>query len=969
MKLFWRFIRTDIKKSKRNFALFGCTIFLGVIAIVISLLLTRTGKLLYADTLLSDYGNYDVAFCQVSDKLKDVIEKDNRFSELGYVFDQGKYRFLETGNSIEVGAVKDQKTEDMYYVNPVKGRYPNKKGEICIDRITLKSNGLAEKLGQKIQLTCDDTSENVTYTLVGIIEVQKHDTGETYDTRFYPEEMFSTSNMNNVNFPYAYIYPEEVKNPKGIHILADVVKKENSANVVQSYLDDSDLLSDLHITTDRSFGREWTIANILGADTNGDSLANVVSSSMENGNISVDGYTKYLMPVLLLLIFTLVLVGIFDSIRMDIRRKYDYYGTLLRLGMNSKKIALFYSMEMLIVLAVTILAGIFCGKWGYEFLISLANDLLNIHLLSVVDFDSFYIPYINKVTWNPYTTAAFVVGVSVVVATIINLVQLIRMKPIQYEMKKVTKKKRKFECKNLYYLLNHYMGIDKIRYRILPNIIICLVLVSAVFGYQFFQCKIADDTGNYDAQLKEARIKGFDYYMKQSPVDVYSGYLQYMHNSGVTTEMFQELKSNENVKSAKGAIVDYSTALVVNKTDMLSNKLMQQSEVSEAISDSVNDQIDALASVEYLKYLGVDLKKKQVFHTPTIGLSTEEVMSFAKNNLIAGEIDRKKIETGEEVLLMVTDQDLASYFKVGDKLPLVDFIRDKTLDESTECMLGQIPKGYENQKSSYKVTVQNVTKEFLCFEKMIPLDARIGGIVLVDADLDSFYFEDDNGVNTVNVLTSTDAFTKWKLPNKNYTRVGVTLKKYNDTALKSFDKTWSKYVSEAKYMAQIDVFSILREKQMISKRVMAIFYLLLAVLILLSILSAGNTISMNIFSMKKERMLLNDLGMTKRKIRLLLWMRFGKIGLFGGCISILPVWGYSRIAAYANDLMRNAYENDTYDALILSKPWVEAIPKYDLWNGNLLQTVLVSVAVSLLIIGIIVIICTCGQKEGRNKCE
>ena len=121
--------------------------------------------------------------------------------------------------------------------------------------------------------------------------------------------------------------------------------------------------------------------------------------------------------------------------------------------------------------------------------------------------------------------------------------------------------------------------------------------------------------------------------------------------------------------------------------------------------------------------------------------------------------------------------------------------------------------------------------------------------------------------------------------------------------------------------------------------------------------------------MKKERMLLNDLGMTKRKIRLLLWMRFGKISVLGGCISLLPVWAYSRIAAYANDLIRNAYENDTYDALILSKPWVEAIPKYDLWNGNLLQTVLVSVAVSLLIIGTIVIICTCGQKEGRNKCE
>ena len=142
-------------------------------------------------------------------------------------------------------------------------------------------------------------------------------------------------------------------------------------------------------------------------------------------------------------------------------------------------------------------------------------------------------------------------------------------------------------------------------------------------------------------------------------------------------------------------------------------------------------------------------------------------------------------------------------------------------------------------------------------------------------------------------------------------------------------------------------------------------------LILLSILSAGNTISMNIFSMKKERMLLNDLGMTKRKIRLLLWMRFGKIGLFGGCISILPVWGYSRIAAYANDLMRNAYENDTYDALILSKPWVEAIPKYDLWNGNLLQTVLVSVAVSLLLLVQLLLSAHADKRKGginANEC-
>lgn len=44
MKLFWRFIRTDIKSRKEILYCLVARFFLGVIAIVISLLLTRTGK-------------------------------------------------------------------------------------------------------------------------------------------------------------------------------------------------------------------------------------------------------------------------------------------------------------------------------------------------------------------------------------------------------------------------------------------------------------------------------------------------------------------------------------------------------------------------------------------------------------------------------------------------------------------------------------------------------------------------------------------------------------------------------------------------------------------------------------------------------------------------------------------------------------------------------------------------------------
>lgn len=66
---------------------------------------------------------------------------------------------------------------------------------------------------------------------------------------------------------------------------------------------------------------------------------------------------------------------------------------------------------------------------------------------------------------------------------------------------------------------------------------------------------------------------------------------------------------------------------------------------------------------------------------------------------------------------MVTDQDLASYFKVGDKLPLVDFIRDKALDESTECMLGQIPKDTRIKKAVIRLPCKMRQKNFGALKK------------------------------------------------------------------------------------------------------------------------------------------------------------------------------------------------------------------------------------------------------------
>ncbi len=120
------------------------------------MLLVKSQKMVEADRILQDYGNYDVAFCQVTNKIEKKLESDSRLSELGYVYDLGNAFFEKSQSQVTLGAVEDKKTEKMYYVNPIAGRYPEKEGEICIDRITLRSNGFEEKIGQKLTLSCMD---------------------------------------------------------------------------------------------------------------------------------------------------------------------------------------------------------------------------------------------------------------------------------------------------------------------------------------------------------------------------------------------------------------------------------------------------------------------------------------------------------------------------------------------------------------------------------------------------------------------------------------------------------------------------------------------------------------------------------------------------------------------------------------------------------------------------------------------
>ena len=127
----------NLAKAKKSYILLFLTLSFGIAALMVTLLIIRSQKMAEADRVLQYFGNYDIAFCQVSQQTEELIRKDTRFGQIGTIYDYGNISFKATGNQLTIGALENKTTERMYYINPVYGRYPEKEGEICIDRFVL----------------------------------------------------------------------------------------------------------------------------------------------------------------------------------------------------------------------------------------------------------------------------------------------------------------------------------------------------------------------------------------------------------------------------------------------------------------------------------------------------------------------------------------------------------------------------------------------------------------------------------------------------------------------------------------------------------------------------------------------------------------------------------------------------------------------------------------------------------------
>ena len=140
------------------------------------------------------------------------------------------------------------------------------------------------------------------------------------------------------------------------------------------------------------------------------------------------------------------------------------------------------------------------------------------------------------------------------------------------------------------------------------------------------------------------------------------------------------------------------------------------------------------------------------------------------------------------------------------------------------------------------------------------MQTKIGAIIVLEKSMIGKYYCGDyrditmeGSGGKINFLTGIEGLKKWNVPDKNYTRIQISLNdEISSEERDNFEKVWYQALSKTKYMYSASRFekeSMMAEK---SRMTMGIFWLLILLLFLIGILGMMNVFAIRLRNMRKD---------------------------------------------------------------------------------------------------------------------
>ena len=632
----------------------------------------------------------------------------------------------------------EDKAVEMYYPFLHEGRLPEKEGEIAVERSTLMQLGLEKtQLGEKLTLNLkvpdgkgfSEKTEKRTYTLVGVAYNKKAKVMESQ----IPEV---TAFM-----PSAWVYKGEETAVGGKELLVGFVNTGSG----------------------RYQGLSWSEAKLTEYYELTEKYHTITTGYREEskGTSGTDIWDSMLYSVAFAIILTLVsCLAIVNAFANNLRQRKRQIGMLRAVGATKRQIISIYAREAFIISLISAPISVLISYYGVKLITKLIGD------------DLVFFPKV----WILFVGAAL--GVIVVMcAAIIPLIPVSKSSPMQAIRnvdftRKLRRKKirsqKSFDVAAL--LAKRNITLARSR-QIVVSIILAITIICSCLGFSALGHELQQaDYDKYEYDLYN------DANFERDFVNVtldYRGYSDNDISEILSSGYFEEILA---VKSCQANILtdefsDYEL-LISTRDDGVNGVYADVDDERLLTEENYKKELTKKFSKSYL-----DIKKRYNYNSLILNSTfvsvNDELFEGMKDDVVEGEINLDKLNSGEEIILIAPEKIGFYYHDYGEHGTFLEY---SYIDESrpTEKDIEYI----EIQERTYKVgdeielsiicSSMNDKKQFVKTDRKV----KIGAILNDDPSNIGWQFPWIDGIG----ILTTNSASRYFAPEVDYNSLYVKAK-------------------------------------------------------------------------------------------------------------------------------------------------------------------------------------------------
>lgn len=957
-----------LKTSKRSGSVICLIVMLifGCFSITATCLLVRSEKKTEMEEALTLTGDYDVIAYDTPIGFEDNLARSEVIDDVGVYYELGTVTNSDERETFKAVALKDELSEEMYHLTCMRGFYPKNDNEVAIDVSVANTYGIAPYPGETISLKSFDNEgtfiKEEEYVISGVFRLSNEAVYGGWNRAPLIQDMplgyqmpavfFCSSDFESWNCTKETVFIKSYS-ASGLQIEDEVRTSKRIASLSQTGIE---------YNQRRSAVYSWYIG--LDNDTFYGQSLETRYEAVTDGLYQKDFYSEIVFPIISIMVILTEAMTIYMLSKNIISDRREHYAILRSIGMSSKRIIgnLLAEMLALGVLGVTI--GITLGYVSHIAFIRLLNFIWHLQLYDGIHVEK----VIKQITYDPIVTSILVCVCSLGIALSIPLYRLYKTYPsellaISDSMFVGKKKKSKQKTTNLKEkwlgLLNKRIDLHDVS----TMLVMIIVLSCALLGYVFFRAFSEQATVEERGYQSVMGFEGNGYVVsRNSDLQNLGDNVYNRHDAGIVPSFPEQIEEYSDVERVWSVIKNESTRMVFSEEpNERVKQLLGNRSLNRRSSDDPYQNEGYVAETSIFKHMGYDTPV-YMYELPTVGLTMKE-MKELDGELIAGSIDVDRIKSGNEIVLAVPEElrELClQYYPIGSSLEFDDIL----LTEEEEKLDNQ--SRLEEKWIVYDNYIETDMGEYhICytsFGSRYSVKTEVGAIVVLHDEKDKaeylssgtewvnqLHYYTDSDANDpeptygMSVLCLPESFKNWGLPDRYFTSVKAELK--DDYDAFEFDELWYRSLAGSVEVQTKSTFDYTDTIKIKTNRVMIIFLVLIAILVVLGMVSIIAGLYTKTRSNLARFQTLRRVGLSVRQVSVMIYTQNVFYPLMAAIISIVPVC----VVQWFLNSYRVKIEKGVFD--LTEKPWYVRIPYWaDLFSYNFIPALICCLLLGFLLI-------------------